>query len=117
MDIEQRVKNLIEACENVTNLSASGGYGGQQYAYWNRAFEEAKKNLVDDVKGLDAENARLREAARWIPVEERLPKDAGDYLVLCPEFPVCIVWFQRGTFDEDDVTHWMPLPETPEETR
>ena len=83
-------------------------------AYQKTSLQSQITNLAYENFELEQEISRLREAARWIPVSERLPKDAGDYLVLCPEFPVCIVWFQRGTFDEDDVTHWMPLPETQE---
>jgi hypothetical protein len=37
-------------------------------------YEERFKIAMDYVNELEAENARLREAQRWIPVEERLPE-------------------------------------------
>jgi hypothetical protein len=75
--------------------------------------------------------------AEWISVNDRLPEDDGEYLVFwslsirgrsyrgvtCKQFDDCI-----GFYDEveevgdiyrresnDIVTHWMPLPEPPEE--
>jgi len=67
----------------------------------------------------DAEIAALREVLRWIPVEEGLPDGKSDVLIFvlddyegnknyitidCPPF----VW-------NEEVTHWMPLPQPPTE--
>jgi hypothetical protein len=69
-----------------------------------------------------ADLSRLREAERWIPVGERLPEDAGEYLILLDDGDVWV-----GTMgyigrklkwmllDADKVTHWRPLPAGPEE--
>ncbi len=72
---------------------------------------------------LTAELAELR--TRWIPVSERLPKRDGFYLVLenvnqvagyyhwCKQFG----WnTDGGRINIQSVTHWMPLPEPPEDT-
>lgn len=85
---------------------------------WYDAMEEAYKNGY--AKGKE-------DAQKWIPVTERLPK----------EHDSCIV-YRKGTFGHfsmlrytpalgfhfydsewgdvtvDNVTHWMPLPEPPE---
>ena len=70
----------------------------------------------------------LEEKQRWIPVEERLP-DAhescivyrkgtfGHYSMLrySPELGFHFYDSEWGDVTVDDVTHWMPLPEPPEE--
>ena len=97
--------------------------------------------LQKEIEKLRGQNKQLREAAalvakesaellerRWIPVEERLPEDRSNVLVVA-------YWYERwgvymgwcaperaewsvhvGIGDRDDVavTHWMPLPEPPE---
>lgn len=70
-------------------------------------------------KQLRAEVERLREAQRWIPVEERLPETRD---------PVLTLWVSGmqsvKQYDEQhewntgaQVTHWMPLPELPKEVQ
>lgn len=68
--------------------------------------------------------ALVDELPRWIPVEERLP-DIGEVLISHCGY-VCIAWHHgNGTFEtgsrmmlvvgKHDITHWMPLPEPPQE--
>ena len=84
---------------------------------------EKLKTKNDD---LTVELAELRERTRWIPVSERLPKRDGFYLVLenvnqvagyyhwCKQFG----WnTDGGRINIQSVTHWMPLPEPPEEIK
>lgn len=92
---------------------------------------ECACNLVDCVFPADVEPAR-----RWIPCSERMPETDGPYLVVnkatgwigvynfsrvknFPYFgPQENAWWR---LDDDwypqscNVTHWMPLPEPPEE--
>lgn len=61
---------------------------------------------------------------RWIPVDERLPKDCEDVLVFQrTQTGVCVIhtgywrgdkygWWFDGC-EQHCVTHWMPLPEPP----
>lgn len=68
--------------------------------------------------------------SEWISVNDRIPTVAGEYLVrLCNPDGVCICicnayystarheWFSVGAarLKDVDVTHWMPLPEEPEQ--
>ena len=101
-------------------------------------FDEAKSDVmqvIDEQKTVYAAES-LRE--QWISVDERLPDKEGKYLVtvydgITPNvlyfykrYPYCNrgirtdrpVWCDCDNyvdFEEDSVTHWMPLPEPPKE--
>lgn len=95
------------------------------------ALEDAQKNI--EVFG--QANAALREKVpEWIPVTERLP-EPGKMVLLIVSGKVknitLIDAYELGEFDTDEgwilemwpewkdpkVTHWMPLPELPEEEK
>lgn len=70
-------------------------------------------------------NDAVEAIPRWIPVEERLPEELTDVLTKCGHGAA---WFYglahlfEGKWKVDGiggsvdiVTHWMPLPEPPEE--
>lgn len=78
------------------------------------------------------EIAVAQERTRWIPVTERLPDATdGDYVLACVTWKDTHIDYQNavvmafvseeGLVDVemdcvlDGVTHWMPLPEGPEE--
>jgi hypothetical protein len=88
------------------------------------------KRAADLIERLTAENAALREKVpQWISVEDRLPeawKNEEDntlinYMIYSPYFGVDIGNYHKeaGTWLcmalPCTVTHWMPLPEAPEE--
>ncbi len=57
---------------------------------------------------------------QWIKVEDRLPK-AGERVIASDGDAVGEYYFINGNFETDegyfiDATHWMPLPEAPNET-
>lgn len=71
---------------------------------------------------LDAiDNAPTVDAApEWVSVKDRLPDKAGWYLVFRTKHTHAETAFFKGkTFPLDNhygtITHWMPLPEPPEE--
>ncbi len=70
----------------------------------------------------------LTVAARWIPVEERLPEEGEQVIVWMPDCPHHPCGMDMGSCMTDSwgvswmvsggrsafPTHWMPLPEPPE---
>ena len=60
---------------------------------------------------------------KWISVEDRLP-DSDTHLIVChDDGGVGTAFFYNDLFSRDwrsifdDITHWMPLPEPPEDKR
>ena len=75
------------------------------------------------IEELESENARLKDAQRWIPVSERLPDNWKSVLTIdiskstrdmVTAFynPETSLWSTHFSCDLW-VTHWMPLPEPP----
>jgi|GEM_PF-3282400 Protein of unknown function (DUF551). len=78
--------------------------------------------LLSSLAEANAEIAQLKAAHRWIPVEEKLPKDDEFVLVLRGKNLIDIArrknvygyaWF-INCIPHDDITHWQPLPQPPE---
>lgn len=79
------------------------------------------KVSADLIERLTAENAALREKQRWVLVTERLPEKQQRVIVRCKTVGTTVGWIMFGEWVTDlgpgcgEVTHWMPLPEAPEE--
>lgn len=74
-----------------------------------------------DIDALLDEIERLQAERRWIPVSERLPEMYKSVIIHCKDGyitscqrTICSEQV-RFNFPFNDVTHWMPLPEPPEE--
>ena len=96
---------------------------------YNHVTNEEQIWLAEINQGAKDAIALLKKQPRWIPVEEKLPDkdgrylvcDGGDVLEACfsltgqlrrPE------WYTTDCYEDeslDHVTHWVPLPEPPEE--
>ena len=91
-------------------------------------------DAADLIERLTAENAKaeaerdaLREKQRWIPVTERMPELEVPVLVLDRRGNMIVRTLRRLVSDKEavfrpdglaprkNITHWMPLPEAPEE--
>ncbi len=109
-----------------------------EYRQEEHAAEEATRSewqqLEAERDALRAENARLREETRWIPVTERLPEPGQSVLIVIDNgvsvfhvekarhYPDVLQWTtdDGGYYHGDKygwVTHWKPLPQPPEEAQ
>lgn len=80
------------------------------HTFWTSQFEALMDIPAADVR------------PRWIPVTERLPDEDDEVLVVAvndfnhDDRWVSIDWLYSGMWQQHEiVTHWMPLPEPPEE--
>nr|DAE37744.1 MAG TPA: Protein of unknown function (DUF551) [Caudoviricetes sp.] len=102
----------------------------------DRAIEILDPEHRENYDGLDEVNEACRmgmealERTKWIPCSERLPEESGCYLVTVKHWydgkPVTREAFWNGADwlscekrmeITPRVTHWMPMPEPPEEER
>ena len=91
--------------------------------------------LIDDLReenaNLTARIAELEEKQRWIPVSERLPENRATVLAAFENREILTAtyykhhegfggvenyWHIEG-WHSGNVTHWMPLPESPNDTQ
>lgn len=90
--------------------------------------EYIKFAAANVIERLTAENAELREnVPQWISVEERMPELEVPVLVLDRRGNMIVRTLRRLVSDKEavfrpdglaprkNITHWMPLPEAPEE--
>lgn len=82
------------------------------------AIEELTRENESLAKSVNEASEILRK--RWIPVAEQLPSEDGFTLIFTAHGNPGVCYFTNGWwggYDKDGITHWMPLPEPPEEER
>ena len=103
--------NIHPHCEHVVDLAISEIKRlEQQYetdtVWYHNKWMEAIKNS---------------QASRWIPVSERLPEYSGYVLAVFEKCLPFVAMYYSGVKkfscerEEANPTHWMPLPEPPQE--
>jgi hypothetical protein len=120
-DFEKLVNKLEWA---ITGIATFGN------EFWDRpqiprskAWEETRAALLSAIARLESERDELKEAAQWIPVDERLPEPGWviAWNKLTKSSPACwhgAFWTtETGEVWENNLpTHWRPLPQPPEVT-
>lgn len=86
----------------------------------DRAIEILDPRTFPDVSGDEAAEAcrmglEALKRQRWIPCSERLPEVGVEVLVYSESDGEAVDYYGGEFFRWPDVTHWMPLPEPPEE--
>jgi len=112
-----------ELIQDVINTAVYSCEGDNTCSQWEFEVDIARSTLRDAIVALEAERDALKEAQRWIPVEERLPEEQVDvigqysydgenekFVGGCDLF--CDKWFD-GTGTPIIVFFWMPLPKPP----
>lgn len=135
---EELKKENAELLADKLHLIGAAMDGGDKYHY--AAHDIGYRDMERKVKALEADYvisnrellilqqriAELEAAQRWIPVGERLPEAETRVLAATPTGYMEVDWrFSEpiidcgfaNFFSLDNVTHWMPLPEPPEEER
>lgn len=84
-------------------------------------FADAVSNAMTLLVSQGERIAELEEQHRWIPVTERLPEDIYPVLVSCGKgyrsfiARYDIIWKEWRVSHTLNITHWMPLPQSPHE--
>ena len=122
------IKEALRKC-----IGWNSGYSCGECPYWNGSAMCKPELCNDAIACID----QLEKKTKWISVEERMPEHGTDVLVLTAPGTLslgknCVVAeyihprmeksgvfinFYAGYDDKNilAVTHWMPLPEPPEE--
>lgn len=109
-EVIKLLQDELERCQRAAELN-----GCEMKPEWQRAM---------DVCRVAVEALREQEQRRWVPVEDRLPEESGDYIVYysntASNKPLISMRHFYGEIPEaflhnKAMTHWMPLPEPPKE--
>lgn len=118
---EELVKDLRYFAEvySICNIESTKEYSLAVKAA--DAIEELQRQIDAWVE--PERKALIKSLPRWIPVTERLPEKNVLVLCACRANIFCVMkwdgvdWYENPThvYMSGFVTHWMPLPEPPED--
>ena len=86
-----------------------------------------REGRADEIPNIEERCSEFKEdVQKWIPVTEKLPEESGRYLCTLKSvlfrnstYQMVLVYCKGGFHDGcicmENITHWMPLPEPPEE--
>ena len=85
--------------------------------------QEKCATMTDYFAGCEHGYLYALQHPQWIPVEERLPEERGNYIVyarrklvtdiICEAIFDSKFWYKQSSGAYLEVTHWMPLPAAP----
>ena len=126
MKTPEEIKKGLECCAENCNAESCGNTCSYRYGVcYPDSNIEVRRDALAYIQQLEAErDAAVDAMPRWIPMEARLPPIGEVLISHCGH--VCITWhhgqgkFETGSrvmlvYGIHDITHWMPLPEPPEE--
>ena len=99
-------------------------FGWDEDESWNELYEKFGWD-ESDRKRAEKLHAQWENAkqAKWTRVEDKLPEEPSDYLAIINGHVESVMfhyarrWMRytaKGLIVDDNVTHWMPMPELPE---
>ena len=118
---EEIVKSLRGCSADVMDCKNCVAEWGRKYGY---CFNSLRLYAADRLEELETELSKLKEQQRWIPVTERLPEEGQRVVIVAENGFMGIADYRSDTTSlaikflgaiVSNATHWMPLPERPEE--
>lgn len=138
-ELIKRLRELASIPAHCENVADCDGCTMEDIclSFTNERIIETATQAVDAIEELQGQidgwielerKALLKSVPKWIPVEERLPETMHEYVLCCGEKGGQFVgWVAEGMIRNGKArafqhggkgryfTHWMPLPEPPEE--
>lgn len=111
------------AVDLLERLSGANAHLHEELEWKDKVIAIAQRKQAE----AEAERDALREKQRWIPVTERMPELEVPVLVLDRRGNMIVRTLRRLVSDKEavfrpdglaprkNITHWMPLPEAPED--
>lgn len=101
-------KYMHEAADAIEELQKDLERSKDFEAFWQHEQHEAEETLKKF-------QVAISNKPRWIPVTERLPEKDQTVLAYCAEDNFCYISRMHQSFEDYDVTHWIPLPHMPKD--
>ena len=116
MDIQKLFEELY--VKNAPSWSIERDPNGSYKYHATQSAFVLFENQQMEIESLKSELAKAQAVPKWISVDDRIPED--NILVLAMSQTVSNIFnvynvMALDEFEESDITHWMPLPDSPQE--